>query len=78
MRHFASPTFWQSYRKLPAHIRALADKNYSLLKDDPKHPALHFKKVGRFASALIIAPSVWKSTRDYYGFGSAHTLNTIS
>jgi hypothetical protein len=25
----------------------LADKNYSLLKADPHHPSLQFKKVGR-------------------------------
>jgi len=38
MKHFASPAFWEAYRKLPQHVRALADKNYSLLQDDPKHP----------------------------------------
>jgi len=50
MRHFASPAFWEAYRKLPEHVRALADKNYSLLKENPKHPSLHLKKVGRFWS----------------------------
>ena len=30
--------------------RALADKNYALLKDNPRHPSLQFKKVGRFWS----------------------------
>jgi hypothetical protein len=25
----------------------LADKNYALLRDDPHHPSLHFKKVGK-------------------------------
>jgi len=29
MKHLASTTFWEAYRKLPEHIRALADKNYS-------------------------------------------------
>jgi hypothetical protein len=28
MRHFASPAFWEAYRKLPERVRALADKNY--------------------------------------------------
>lgn len=36
MRHLASPAFWQSYTKLPENIRALADKNYALLKDNPR------------------------------------------
>jgi hypothetical protein len=35
MRHFASPPFWDSYRKLPERVRKLADKNYALLKENP-------------------------------------------
>jgi hypothetical protein len=53
MRHFASPAFWEAYNKLPENVRALADKNYTLLKENPQHPSLHFKKVGRFWSARI-------------------------
>jgi hypothetical protein len=37
MRHFASPSFWQSYRYLPAAVRTTADKNYALLKENPRH-----------------------------------------
>jgi hypothetical protein len=29
-------------------VRALADKNYALLKENPRHPSLQLKKVGRF------------------------------
>jgi len=50
MRHFASRKFWGAYQRLPPHIRAVADKNYALLKDNPQHPSLHLKKVGRFWS----------------------------
>ena len=46
MRHLASPTFWVAYRALPEEIRRLADKNFTLLKADPRHPSLHFKTVG--------------------------------
>ncbi len=53
MRHFASPDFWAAYDKLPSAVRDLADKNFALLKADPKHPSLHFKKVGRFWSARV-------------------------
>lgn len=53
MRHFASPDFWAAYGKLPSPIRALADRSYALLKEDPQHPSLHLKKVGRFWSARI-------------------------
>jgi hypothetical protein len=45
MRHFASPDFWVAYRKLPEATRALADKNFALLKSEPRHPSLHFKRL---------------------------------
>ena len=47
MRHLTLPRFWELYRKLPLNVQELADKNYRLLKRDPTHPSLHFKKVGR-------------------------------
>lgn len=53
MRHFASPAFWQAYAKLPDSVRALADKNYALLKQDPDHPSLRLKKVGRYWSVRV-------------------------
>ena len=46
MRHFANPKFWEAYRRLPEQVRALADKNYALLKENPQHPSLQFKKWG--------------------------------
>ena len=53
MRHFASPSFWELYQKLPADIRELADKNYEFLKADPKHPSLHLKKAGKYWSVRV-------------------------
>jgi hypothetical protein len=53
MRHFASPAFWDAYAKLPTAVRELADKNYALLKENPRHASLHFKKVGRFWSVRV-------------------------
>lgn len=53
MKHFAGPTFWETYDSLPAEVRALADKNYKLLKENPRHPSLHLKKVGRYWSVRI-------------------------
>ena len=53
MRHFASPRFWALYEALPADIRDLADKNYQLLKADPRHPSLHFKKLGEHWSVRV-------------------------
>jgi hypothetical protein len=34
-------------QRLPAEIQSLALKNYNLLKIDPRHPSLQFKKVGK-------------------------------
>ena len=53
MRHRASPRFWTCYRQLPEDVRRLADESYQLLRRDPKHPSLHFKKLGRFWSARV-------------------------
>lgn len=47
MNHIALPRFWRYYALLPKEIQALADKNFELLKTDPRHPSLHFKKVGK-------------------------------
>jgi hypothetical protein len=53
VKHFASPQFWRLYRQLSPEVRALADKNFQLLKADPKHPSLHFKKIGRLWSVRV-------------------------
>jgi len=53
LKHFANPDFWFHYRQLPDHIRALADKNFELLRNDPRHPSLHLKKIGIFWSARV-------------------------
>lgn len=46
MEHRATSNFWQQYHALPWEIRARADKQFALLKTDPQHPSLQFKKVG--------------------------------
>ncbi|HEX28875.1 TPA: hypothetical protein ENG04_02200 [Candidatus Poribacteria bacterium] len=53
MRHFASPSFWECYRKLPRDVQELADKNFELLKENLGHPSLHLKKVGRYWSVRV-------------------------
>jgi hypothetical protein len=47
------PAFWSAYRNLPESVRALADKNFALLKSDPRHPSLHFKQIGRYHGVRI-------------------------
>jgi hypothetical protein len=53
LTHHASPSFWRCYDALPATVRTLADKQFELLKADPRHPSLHFKRVKRFHSVRV-------------------------
>lgn len=53
MRHLASPRFWEAYKGLPENVRELADKSFHLLKQNPRHPSLHFKRAGRFWSVRV-------------------------
>ena len=53
MKHHASLRFWALYEALPAEVRNLADKNFQLMKSNPQHPSLHFKKIRHFFSVRI-------------------------
>lgn len=53
MKHRANPRFWDCYHRLPEDICRLADRSYELLRQDPAHPSLHFKKVGRYWSVRV-------------------------
>lgn len=50
MKHYASSKFWALYSVLPREARELADKNYELLRSNPRHPSLHFKRIGELWS----------------------------
>ena len=52
-QHFTTPRFWKLYNALPQEIQDLADRNFALLKSDPLHPSLHFKKVGALWLARV-------------------------
>jgi hypothetical protein len=51
--HHANPNFWKFYNDLPSSVKEVADKNFLLLKKNPRHPSLHLKKVGRFRSVRV-------------------------
>jgi hypothetical protein len=53
MRHFASASFWTAYETLPEQIRRQADNQYEMLKANPRHPSLSFKRVGPYWSVRI-------------------------
>jgi hypothetical protein len=45
--------FWTYYQRLPTEIQQLADEKFELLKRNPAHSSLNFKKVGRYWSVRI-------------------------
>ena len=53
MKHFATRRFWACYRDLPTEVQRQADGAFQRLKADPRHPSLHFKKVGRLWSVRV-------------------------
>ncbi len=53
MKHTASGRFWVLYDALPKPVRAVADKNFELLKSDSRHPSLHFKRIGKLWSVRV-------------------------
>ncbi len=53
MMHRTSKRFRKCFNCLPVHVRARALKKFELLKKNPRHPSLQFKKVGLFWSVRI-------------------------
>jgi hypothetical protein len=51
--HHASPEYWEAFNALPPTTQELASKTFLLLKQDPRHPSLHLKQIGRFWSARV-------------------------
>jgi hypothetical protein len=53
VKHRTTERFWRCYHGLPGDTRKLADKNFKLLKENPSHPSLQFKKIGGLWSARV-------------------------
>jgi len=53
LKHTTSARFWELYEGLPKSVQAVADKNFELLKSDPRHPSLHFKRLGKVSSVRV-------------------------
>ncbi len=51
--HRTSSRFWKCFDNLPSHIQKVADDKFKLLKNNPRHPSLFFKKIGFFWSIRI-------------------------
>ena len=51
--HRTTAAFWKRFGDLPDEIQRTARASFQLLKNDSRHPSLHFKRVGKFWSARV-------------------------
>ena len=51
--HRTTNRFWKCFEKLPSYVQKISKNNFQLLKANPLHPSLHFKKVGKLWSARV-------------------------
>ena len=77
--HRTTDRFWKCFEKLPEPVQELSKRSFELLKANPHHPSLHFKKTGKLWSvragldyrALAVEDNddfiwVWIGTHDEY------------
>lgn len=82
--HRATADFWQAYAALAEEIRRRTDKQFALLKANPRHPSLQFKKIGERQGQKVWSARVTLNYRalaikradGYLWFGSATTQPT--
>jgi hypothetical protein len=83
MKSFTTPNFWEAYAALSPEIKEQARKAYQLWKENPLHPSLHFKKVGKNLWSARITEGyralALKKGDDYYWFwiGSHHDYDAL-
>jgi len=51
--HRTTARFRRCLEKLPVPIQRLSQQRFGLIKANPRHPSLRFKKVGKFWSARV-------------------------
>jgi hypothetical protein len=72
MKSLTTPDFWQAYTTLSSEMKGQAKKAYQLWKENPSHPSLHFKKVGKNLWSARITGGyralALKKGDDYYWF----------
>jgi hypothetical protein len=51
--HRTTNRFWKCFENLPEPIQKLSKENFELLKTNPLHPSLHFKKIGKLWSVRV-------------------------
>ncbi|MDE0636886.1 MAG: hypothetical protein OXI43_13695 [Candidatus Poribacteria bacterium] len=45
MEHILDDDFWDAYAELPLNVQRRVPQKFQLLRQNPKHPSLRFKKV---------------------------------
>jgi hypothetical protein len=53
VKHLTHPTFWKHFDQLRPEVQEAANKNFALLKADPKHPSLKFKRIKKYWSVRV-------------------------
>lgn len=53
MKHRTTARFRACLARLPEAVQNVARQNFGLLKENPAHPSLHFKKVGKLWSVRV-------------------------
>ena len=51
--HRTTARFWTRFARLPEAVQRVSRQNFELLKENPAHPSLHFKKVGKLWSVRV-------------------------
>ena len=51
--HRTTPQFWKRFYALDNATQKLARRNFELLKENSRHPSLHFKNVGTYWSVRV-------------------------
>lgn len=51
--HRTTNGFWTCFARLPAAVQGVARQNFERLKENPAHPSLHLKKVGKLWSVRV-------------------------
>ncbi|HUY15108.1 MAG TPA: hypothetical protein VMX16_15995 [Terriglobia bacterium] len=51
--HRTTARFRTCLARLPEAVQRVARQNFELLKENPSHPSLHFKKVGKLWSVRV-------------------------
>jgi hypothetical protein len=49
--HRTTARFWACFAGLPEEVQRVARQNFAILRENPAHPSLRFKKTGKLWSA---------------------------